>query len=635
MVRNILRKLIYVVFLIPLFYLPGIVGYTEAGSKAAIFFLLAGIIFFLFAYFLFKGGTFRYGPMVIIAGIYAGVLALSTVFSFDMADSFWGGARDMNGLLLYLCLIGFFLVLSCVIQNQREWEKLFSFCVGVGLIVTLVGYLQIFEVLEFPRRGSLMGNTSFMGTYLIFTVFLAVYLAFKKKEWIYLGGAVPMIALMYFFNSMAALAGSLGGLALFFLLWLAFKAEKENIRKIGKAVLGISVSLVVFASFLVFHPVRGGLFEGPLGRAESSLRTGFHEASSGMRYIFWEQSVKGFRERPILGWGLNSFQHVFFRHYDAELLVSSGSDRPGIWSRDPHNVIYEKLASTGIMGLLAHLSLIMGSLVLLWRSYRKKRVGFYAPAVFTAMITAYFAQQLTVYDTYSSMIMLFLFFGFVNFYSHSKEIKPQICGRLKLPLIMAVVAVLSGFLICNGFYKPIRANYFLTWALVEEDPEMRIKVSRAVINLSDFDRGNARYVLSRSARYYLERAFWVSKEERKEVIDFFAEELREESPSNDFLIVMEKARYFAAQGNIEEAEKALLKASAISPRNPRPLYFLAEVEVGRGNFEKAIEIIEEFINLEPRLEHSYRAAAGLACKMENEELKKDIEERWEEVQSRM
>ncbi len=632
MVCNILRKLIYVVFLVPLVYLPGIVGYMEAGSKAALFFLLAGLIFLLFTFLLLNGGSFRYGPMVIIAGIYAGVLVLSTFFSFDPIGSFWGGARDMNGLLLYLSLIFFFLILPSVLRDEKSWEKIFAFCVGTGLVTAIVGYLQIFEILDFPRKGSLMGNSSFMGTYLIFTVFFAVYLAFKKKKWVYLVATVPMISLMYFFGSRAALAGTLGGLVLFFLLWLSFSFPRENIRKAGKIILGLSVSVVFFSSFLVFHPVREGLFSGSLGRAESTLRSGFHEASSGMRYNFWEQSVKGFKERPLLGWGLNSFQHVFFRHYDAEILVNSGSV-PGVYSRDPHNVIYEKLVSTGILGLLAYLSIVIGSLVLLWRSYQKGRVGFYAPAVFTAMIAAYFGQQLTIYDTYSGMIMLSLVFGFIHFHSCNDEMKIKKRGKSKLFLMMTVVVVLCGFLVYGGFYKPIRANYLLTWALAEEDPETRIKVSRAVINLSDFDRGNARYVLARSARLYLEHAFWIEKEERKRVIEFFSEELGKESPSNNFLIIMEKARYYAAEGDIKEAEKALRKASEMSPKNPQPLYYLAEIEVGRENFENAVEIIEEFIELEPGLEYSYNFAIALARGMEDENLEKDLKKRWEEIQN--
>ncbi len=622
MFSSILRKLIFLVILIPLFYLPGILAYAEAGSKAAIFFLLASLIFFLFSFlFLFEERSLKISPIIWIAGIYMAILSLSTFFSFDKTLSFWGGARDMNGLLLYLCLFGFLLVLSGILKKEEDWEKILLLSIGAGAVVSLVAYLQVFDVLSLSGKGSFMGNTSFMGTYLIFNVFFSVYLFSKKKNFLYIASALFMIFPMYLFNSRAALVGTLVGFFLLGLFYLAFKTEKEKIKRIGKVFLMVIIFGFLFVSFLVFHPIEDGIFKGPVGEVESYSRNSFYEAGDGMRYIFWQQSFQGFKERPLLGWGLNNFRHIYFKNFNPEILIDRKNKN--VWSGNPHNVVYEKLSENGILGLLAHLILLMAGPFLLWKSYRKKEISFWAPAIFTAMMTAYFIQQLTIYDTYNNLILLFLFFGFVNFYSFGKTIQMRGIVKLKLsPWLLMFSVIACGFIFYNGFYKPIRVNYFLIDALWENDPQKRIDISREVIQLADFDKANTQLVLAQETRSYLYNN-QLTQDDLNDLVNFHIKELEKESLRlPDWQILAEKAQYYIINKEYEKAENVLRKAQELSPRNPQSLWTLAQVQVEKGEFKEAKETIQKFIEIEPRIKKFQEIANQLILEIEKIENKK-------------
>ncbi len=620
MINRILKNLIYIILLTPLIYLPGIVAYAEVGSKVTFFFLLLGVSLSLLAFlFLFNKEEIKVGPIIWITVAYTVILTISTIFAVDTASSFWGGAKDMNGLFLYLCLFAFLLLISTILKDEEDWEKALTISVGAGVIVAIVAYLQIFGLFSLPKGASLIGNSSFLGTYFIFNVFFALYLFCTRKNYLYIASMILMIVPLYFFASRAGLGAILAGLILYMLLWISFKSEKEKTRKIGKIILVGSTVLVVFTSFLIFHPIDGGIFDGQVGKIEHKLRTSFYDYSDGLRYIFWEQSTQGFAEKPFLGWGLNSFQYIFLDYFNPEVLV----DKKEIITvvGNPHNVIYEKLSAIGIIGFLAHLILIISIPALLWRSYIQKRVGFYAPAVFTAMITAYFFQLLTIYDTYNNLILLFLVLGFANFYSFNRTIKLK--ERANLPFsvfLMMLVVVLSGFVVYNGFYKPIRANAFIVEALVEIEVERRIAVSKEAIRLSDIDRRNTRLILAENSKNMIYEGL-INKQESYLLINFLLEELSKEDFFDNWPILMEKGHYHLLLGENKEAEECFRRAEELIPTNPRSLWLLSQIKVAEGDFEEAEVIIERFIQIEPRIEYSYLLAVDLAKKMENEELK--------------
>ena len=88
----------------------------------------------------------------------------------------------------------------------------------------------------------------------------------------------------------------------------------------------------------------------------------FSEIKTQGRYFVWPMAIKGFIEKPILGWGQEGFNFVFNKYYD-----------PRMYTREPwfdraHNTYLDWLIAGGALGLLSYLAIIFSLLYYLFKS---------------------------------------------------------------------------------------------------------------------------------------------------------------------------------------------------------------------------------------------------------------------------
>jgi hypothetical protein len=75
------------------------------------------------------------------------------------------------------------------------------------------------------RGGGTIGNSSFLGTYLLFNFFITLYLVFnskKNKRFFAIAALLVIGTALFFSTARAALVSTFGGLVLLFLLWMIF-----------------------------------------------------------------------------------------------------------------------------------------------------------------------------------------------------------------------------------------------------------------------------------------------------------------------------------------------------------------------------------------------------------------------------
>ena len=99
-------------------------------------------------------------------------------------------------------------------------------------------------------------------------------------------------------------------------------------------------------------------------------------------------AIKGFKERPILGWGQENFNIVFNKHYNPLMDQEQWFDRT-------HNIILDWLIAAGILGALSYLSLFVAVLVLIWR---RGTFTFVEKSILTGLFAAYFFHNMFVFD---------------------------------------------------------------------------------------------------------------------------------------------------------------------------------------------------------------------------------------------
>ena len=73
-------------------------------------------------------------------------------------------------------------------------------------------------------------------------------------------------------------------------------------------------------------------------------------------------AIKGFKEKPILGWGQEGFNYVFNKYYDPALYPYEP------WYDRAHNAFLDWLMAGGLPAFLLYLALFVTAIVALWRS---------------------------------------------------------------------------------------------------------------------------------------------------------------------------------------------------------------------------------------------------------------------------
>lgn len=611
--KEIIRWATYLALFTPLIFV-GRFFFPFVGPKSIYFFLFSEIIFFSWLILISVSPTFRPKKNAILISliVYFFVLSLSTIFGVNPSYSFWSKHERMTGLLMHLHLFGFFLVLSSTF-NKEEFKKFFIVSILVAILSGLIGVSSVKEAAM--RGGGMIGNESFLGTYLLFNCFFALYLYFSSLDWKRKFGLISFIFLTLFLlltgiklegqtflNSLflifyksgarAAKISLYGGIGLLFLFWMITQ-RKKIFKFLGFSILLFSLILISFAFYsIMFQP--DSFFRHLIEKEIGSF--------SGRFYV-WEIAQKGFLEKPLLGWGPENFEFIFQKHFNPCFGVGDcGAD---IWYDRAHNVIFDTLVNTGILGLFSYFLLFFSIFYLLWKNFLRKKIDFWEAGVFSSLFVAYFVQNLTVFDMVSSYLMVFLTIAFVATLEKEKE---KIEMKRPNPYL---ISILSALFFVSLFYfviLPIIASTSVISALhFKPFTEERLELQKKAIYTSPIGRFQIRQFFTENfISAYKQNPTWginVKKE-----VDFLVEEMKKnvKECNLDFRSYLELGELLNIYSRIDptkigEAEKILREAIEISPRNQRGYWNLAQTMLLKGNFESAIYLAQKALDLEKRL----------------------------------
>jgi hypothetical protein len=133
------------------------------------------------------------------------------------------------------------------------------------------------------------------------------------------------------------------------------------------------------------------------------------------RTDMWSIAWDAWKDRPLLGYGPENFLKVFDKYYNpAQFVPSQGF---GAWYDRAHSIIFDYLAQTGILGLLAFLSIFVALALLFRRPLSEQWAGGSRETVvlkglFLALPVAYLVQGVILFDVLTIYWNLFLFLAF-------------------------------------------------------------------------------------------------------------------------------------------------------------------------------------------------------------------------------
>lgn len=479
---------VYGGLLMPLIFIKELI-FPFVFSKLIFFQILIGITFP--AYVLLAWIEPRYRPrkhpLVIAIAAYFVALLLSTVFSVDPLRSWWGNQERMNGLFTLLHFFAWFLMTTSLVRTWKEWEGVLRAQVIIGGLVALTAIWQrwvnpeVFLYKASSRVGGILDNPIYQGMYQMFMLFLLALLSLKTKakEWWLTYGLLALLAVGGFVASQSRgpLVGLFAGL---FVSALCFGALSKD-RRYRYTAFGSVVAAV--AAYGALYLARGTAFVQELGLN----RFVDFSSTSSTRLIAWKIAWQGFIDRPITGWGLDTFHLIFNANYNPISLRYSLYET---WFDRAHNTVLDVLSMTGVVGILTFAAIFGTLFWSVYRAYKKGELDLSFTALLAGLPVAYFVQNLFVFDHPAGFVLSYLLYALVVGATTAgfMDREPSSVGdrpARPFPVVGAVVLGLASLLLVwRGSVQPaqasrlsIRASQRFPQAIALEDMQAAMRIA--------------------------------------------------------------------------------------------------------------------------------------------------------------
>jgi O-antigen ligase len=365
-------------------------------------------------------------PLVIAVSVFILIFILAGFFGYNPSASFWSNFERGEGGLQMLHFFAFFILAILLFKDEKDWRRMFMVSALAAFLVVAYGFAAALKISGFigpgicERFAGSLGNSAYIGTFMLFALFYAAFLAsegkqkFKKCLW---GSLLILFLIILIFSGTRGAFLGLGVGVLTGLVHLFFRLPVGRVRKIILVVIIILIILgglaFKFRRSIDLMPFCKGKGQG----GNRILDINIHAESFQTRLLLWKQSIKIFKERPILGWGPENFSPAFEKHYDPYFTV---------WFDRAHNIFFDYLTTTGILGLLSYLSIFV---VFFWQFIKKSQKQKILTTNYELLITnslifalpiAYLVQGLVLFEVLPIYINLFLFLSFAV-YKFSKQ----------------------------------------------------------------------------------------------------------------------------------------------------------------------------------------------------------------------
>ncbi|PIY59663.1 hypothetical protein COY96_00555 [Candidatus Wolfebacteria bacterium CG_4_10_14_0_8_um_filter_37_11] len=401
-------------------------------------------------------------PLVVAVSIFALIYIISGFFGYNPSFSFWSNFERGEGGLQMLFLLVYFLLLTAVFRDEKSWRKMLIVASWAATLVVAYGLGAILGIKAFVGEGlcarfaGSLGNPAYLGTYMLFAIFYTVYLAVNRKQepetskqelvnrnqksalvtsyqFLITNSWFGLSAIFVIFLLLSQTRGAflgLGAAIIFGLFYLFFNSSVS--KKIRLVSLSLAAILIISGSLTV--KFRNSINLSLPFCGEEGMRildVSLNTQNFQTRLWLWQQSIIIFKEKPIFGWGMENFNVAFEKHYDSRFKV---------WYDRAHNIFFDYLTMTGILGLLSFIGIFV---VYYWQFFKKTlisadkklinadyqhksaQIGInqcLQNALLFAMPIAYLVQGLVLFDVLPIYINLFLFLAFANYKFSKQEI---------------------------------------------------------------------------------------------------------------------------------------------------------------------------------------------------------------------
>jgi O-antigen ligase/tetratricopeptide (TPR) repeat protein len=387
-------------------------------SKQIYFNILIEILFVFWLAFIVKFPDYKPRKNYITFGLIAffSIITISCFTGVDFNLSFWGDIERMLGVFHLLHFLFFYLMIITVMRTWKDWRMLFVVALSAGTLVGLYGIGQKFGIISSPMSANriiaTIGNSAYVGAYAIFNIFFALLLFFKEKNWgfksVYLLAMVISFFALIFSGTRGAYIGFFVGLVFIGVILTLFNASKK-IKFTSISLLAISIIFVVLIfAFKDTDAISKNIYLSRL------THMSIQDATTQTRLLSWKAAYQDFHNHPFLGTGWGNYAVTFDKFFNPIFLSYTAGET---YFDRAHNNIVDITSTTGALGILSYLSIFVFVGYYLVAGFRRKTISIEDFSVISALIIAYFIQNLLVFDSLVTYLSLMVILGYLMWLS--------------------------------------------------------------------------------------------------------------------------------------------------------------------------------------------------------------------------
>jgi O-antigen ligase len=346
--------------LVPLLVMPGVLAYFDVTPKIA--FLLIGTALILS----YRAENLRNVSAILrtrlgrwwvaLAAVQWLASAMATAFSTYPALSLNGGNWRRFGFIAETGLLLFVLLAGAWLSADRgNIRTLLRASTAAGALAALYGIAQYFgwdplmpskayQAGEGPftivRPPGTLGHADYFAAWLVIIVFFSMGLErLEEKRWLKVAALVATglaVLAIILSGTRSAMLGLLAGAMVFVI------AGRPRV-----GVRSVAVALACLIGFSLFF------FSAPGAKLRARLHWSIEDIRGGARLLLWRDSLRMATNRPVQGFGPETFITEFPRFESRGLARAY----PDFYQESPHNIFLDALTSRGLVGWLSLVAL--------------------------------------------------------------------------------------------------------------------------------------------------------------------------------------------------------------------------------------------------------------------------------------
>jgi O-antigen ligase/Tfp pilus assembly protein PilF len=292
--------------------------------------------------------------------VYGALNALASVFSYAPLTSLIGDYGHDQGLLTVTIFVTYFLVLATTVRTETGVSRIAWAATVASAAVGAYAVCQQFgldpldwpaEPADFRRTFATIGHPNALGEYLALSLPFTLWLVWRGRglrrdlaAW----SLLPQILAVAFTGARTAAVVVLlqvvgGGFLLICARQPALRPLGRVLAYVPMVVPGLAVAVILFGSSVT-----------SVLDAAATRMTSYRGGPSQTRHYLWQSALELVGERPLLGWGPDTFQLAYPTHRSVSL-----DEQDHSVGRDDsaHNVLLTIGVNAGLLGLAAYLVL--------------------------------------------------------------------------------------------------------------------------------------------------------------------------------------------------------------------------------------------------------------------------------------